>query len=54
MFWERTGIMCTDIVVIIACDSTNQALVYTRKAAEFIDQAAEICFEFNKLTSSSI
>jgi genome maintenance exonuclease 1 len=52
MFWEMTGIMCTDIVVVIACDSTNQALVYTRKASEFIDQAAELCFEFNKLTSS--
>jgi hypothetical protein len=53
MVWEMTGIMCQDIVVIIACDSTNNALVYKRKASEFIEQAAQIYQEFNKLTPLS-
>lgn len=46
MFWEMTGIMCTDIVVIIACDALPFAQVYERKASEFLEQAAQICHEF--------
>jgi genome maintenance exonuclease 1 len=53
MFWEMTGIMCQDIVVIIACDSTNNALVYKRKASEFIEQAAQICHDFQLTLSSN-
>lgn len=53
MFWEMTGIMIPDIVVIIACDATSSALVYEKKAADYIDLAAKVCREFNELTISN-
>lgn len=53
MFWEMTGIMIPDIVVIIACDALPYALVYEKKAADYIDMAAKICRKYNQLTLSS-
>ena len=46
MIWERTGVMATDIVIIIAVESSPEAQVFEEKVVNYIDKARHLCKEY--------
>lgn len=43
MFWERTGIMCPQLVVMIAMESEYKAQIFIQDVNDWIDKAFDIC-----------
>ena len=48
MVWERTGIMCSDMVVIISIENGSEAQVFEAKVSDWIDKAFTLCNSFHK------
>ena len=47
MFWERTGIMHSQIVVAIAVEEENEAQIFIENVGNYIDRAKAICDQFH-------
>lgn len=43
MLWERTGILCSQLVVLIAVEDAPEALVYIQKTKAWLDRAKKLC-----------
>lgn len=49
MLWEMTGIMATQLVVIIAVDEEPEPQVFIVKAKQYLEKAATLCREYHAL-----
>lgn len=49
MLWEMTGIMATQLVVIIAVDEEPEPQVFIVKAKQYLEKAAALCREYHAL-----
>jgi PD-(D/E)XK nuclease superfamily len=49
MFWERTGVLCKDIVIIIALEEESFAQVFTAKTSDYIDEAKAVCKRYHSM-----
>lgn len=48
MFYERTGILHKQLVIIIAVEEENNAQVFVENVSNWIDRASRICKKFHK------
>lgn len=48
MFWERTGILCKDLVVLISVENENDAQVFEVKTLDWIEKASNLCKEYHQ------
>lgn len=48
-WWERTGLICNDLVVIIACDDENHAQVFHEDVRDWLPGAKEIVDAHRKI-----
>ena len=48
MFWEMTGILCNDIVVLIAIEQSPFAQVFEDKATKWLPSVKTLCSEYHK------
>lgn len=49
MFWERTGILVKDIVIIIAVDNESEPQIFKEKVMDWLPEAVEVRKEYQKL-----
>ncbi len=49
MFWERTGILCKQLVIMIGIEEGNSGQIYIDKTANWIMQASKMCQQFHKM-----
>lgn len=47
MFWERTGILCKQLVIMIGVEEGNSGQIYIDKTANWITEAANMCKQFH-------
>lgn len=47
MFWERTGILHSQIVVMISVEEENEAQVFVENATKYLNKAKQICESFH-------
>lgn len=47
MFYERTGLMYSNLVVAIAVDDSNEAQVFTGNIKDYLPEVKEICKKFH-------
>jgi genome maintenance exonuclease 1 len=51
MMWERTGIFCNTLVIVIAVENEYHPQIFVRKATDYIEAAKELCVRYhNELT----
>lgn len=48
MFWERTGIICNQIVVIVGVEMAQEAQVFVEDLRTWLPQAKELCKKFHQ------
>jgi genome maintenance exonuclease 1 len=46
-WWERTGMICNDVVILIGCEEENKAQAFEVKASDWIDKARKICCDYH-------
>lgn len=49
MFWERTGILCKQLVIMIGVEEGNSGQIYIDKTANWIMQAAKMCQQYHSM-----
>ena len=47
MFWERTGILHSQIVVLIAVEEENEAQIFVENATNYLKKAKQVCKQFH-------
>lgn len=48
MFWEMTGILCADLIVVIAIENSNYAQVFEEKTISWLPDVFTMCKEYHK------
>jgi genome maintenance exonuclease 1 len=47
MFWERTGILHSQLVIMIAIEEENKAQIFIENATNYLEKAKQICEQFH-------
>ena len=48
MLWEMSGLMAKQIVIIIACDDSDEAQVFVESPSNYIEKARDICEQYHR------
>lgn len=48
MLWEMTGLMAKQIVIIIACEDSDEAQVFIVSPSDYIEKARDICDQYHR------